>query len=94
MRAYDRRSVMALKSAPVTCVVREVMESAVKMARLAMENVGVDGEEIDRTDSLYRLRDRERLKAQIESGDLRAEIDSIITEPEPERLADAEPRGV
>ena len=31
------------------------------MARLAMESVGVDDEEIDRTEDLYRARDRERL---------------------------------
>ena len=52
---------------------------------MAMESVGVDVEEIDRTEDLYRARDRERLKAQIESGDLRAQIDRIITGPEPRR---------
>ncbi len=92
VRAYDRRSVINLKGAPVAGVVRELLESAVKMARMAMESAGVDAEEIERTENLYRLRDRERLKAQVESGDLRAEIETIITEPE--RLDDAEPRGV
>jgi len=92
VRAYDRRSVVKLRGAPVACVVRELLESAVKMARLAMESAGVDAEEIDRTETLYRLRDRERLKAQVETGDLRAEIETIITGPE--RLADSEPRGV
>jgi len=84
VRAYDRRSVMKLKGAPVAYAVREVMESAVKMARLAMQSVGVDDEECARTEALYRQRDRERLRAQMESGDLRAEIDTIITEPEQE----------
>ena len=82
VRAYDRRSVIKLKGAPVAGVVREVLESAVKMARMAMESAGVDAEEIERTEDLYRLRDRERLKAQVETGDLRAEIETIITEPE------------
>ena len=50
---------------------------------MAMESVGVDLEEIDRTEELYRARDRERLKAQIATGDLRAQIDRIITAPEP-----------
>ena len=50
---------------------------------MAMERVGVDAEEINRTEDLYRARDHERLKAQLESGDLRAKIDRIITEPEP-----------
>ena len=88
MRAYDRRSFLKLKGAPVAGVVRELLESAVKMARLAMESAGVDEEEIDRTEELYRKRDRERLKAQIETGDLRAAHDTIITEPE--RLSDEE----
>ena len=83
VRAYDRRSLLKLRDAPVACVVREVLDSAVRMARLAMENVGVDIEEIDRTENLYRARDRERLKAQLETGDLRAKIDRIITKPEP-----------
>lgn len=82
VRAYDRRALLKLKGAPVAGVVRELLDSAVRMARLAMESVGVDGEEIDRTEDLYRARDRERLKAQIESGDIRARIDRIITSPE------------
>jgi CPA2 family monovalent cation:H+ antiporter-2/glutathione-regulated potassium-efflux system protein KefB len=82
VRAFDRRAVLKLRGAPVSYTVREVLESAVKMARLAMESVGVDAEEIDRTESLYRARDRERLKAQHETGDLRANIDQIITEQE------------
>jgi CPA2 family monovalent cation:H+ antiporter-2/glutathione-regulated potassium-efflux system protein KefB len=46
-----------------------------------MAKVGVDGEQIDRTEQLYRSRDRERLKAQLETGDLRAQIDRMFTEP-------------
>ncbi|MEA3033969.1 MAG: hypothetical protein QOH86_1985, partial [Sphingomonadales bacterium] len=34
-------------------------------------------------EDLYRARDRERLKAQLETGDLRARIDRMITAPEP-----------
>jgi len=83
VRAYDRRSLLKLRGAPVAGVVREVLESAVRMARLAMESVGVDREEIDRTENLYRKRDRERLKAQLATGDIRAQIDRIITKPEP-----------
>ena len=83
VRAYDRRSVVELRNAPLTGVVREVLESAIKMARLAMESTGVDGEEIDRTERLFRARDCERLEAQRASGDIRASSDRIITEPEP-----------
>ncbi len=82
VRAFDRRALLKLRHAPVAGTVREVLDSAVRMARMAMERVGVDSQEIDRTEDLYRARDRERLKAQLESGDLRAKIDRIITEPE------------
>jgi glutathione-regulated potassium-efflux system protein KefB len=83
VRAYDRRALLKLKDAPIAGAVREVLDSAVRMARMAMEKVGVDAEEIDRTEDLYRARDRERLKAQLETGDLRAKIERMITEPEP-----------
>ncbi|MEA3061534.1 MAG: glutathione-regulated potassium-efflux system protein KefB [Sphingomonadales bacterium] len=83
VRAYDRRALLKLKDAPIAGAVREVLDSAVRMARMAMAKVGVDSEEIDRTEDLYRARDRERLKAQLETGDLRARIDRMITAPEP-----------
>ena len=91
VRAYDRRSVVKLREAPVTGIVREVLESAVRMARLAMESAGVDSEEIDRTERLFRTRDCERLEAQIETGDMRASIDRIITSPEKKRREPAAP---
>ena len=81
-RAFDRRTVVKLRHTSLTGVVREVLESAVKMARQAMESAGVDSEEIDRTERLFRSRDCERLEAQIQTGDLRASIDRMITSPE------------
>lgn len=81
VRAFDRRSLLKLKGTPVGGVVREVMESAVKMSRMAMQAVGVDEEAMDRSEDMYRARDRERLKAQFESGDLRSQRDTIITQP-------------
>src|SRR5690606_11419414 len=81
-RAYDRRAIVNLRQAPLIAAVREVLESAVRMARLAMESTGVDSEEIDRTERLFRSRDCERLEAQIARGDMRASIDRIITKPE------------
>ena len=80
-RAFDRRALIKLKGSPVTGVVREVMESAVKMARMAMRSLGVGDEEIARAEDIYRVRDKERLKIQYETGDLRAAIDRIITQP-------------
>lgn len=82
VRAFDRRTVIALRGAPVRYAVREVLESAVKMARLALEALDVGLEQIDRAEDMYRARDKERLKLQIETGDLRAARDRIITQDE------------
>jgi len=82
IRAYDRRALLKLKSTPATAVVREVLESAVKMARLAMEAVGVDPSEIDKTEDFYRKRDRERLRIQHEAGDMLAAREAIQQRPD------------
>lgn len=82
VRAYDRRALLKLKGGPATGVVREVLESAIVMARRAMDAVGVDAQEIDRTEDLYRRRDRERLRIQHEAGDIRAAREAIIGNPE------------
>ncbi len=89
VRAYDRRALLKLRHAPIAGAVREVLDSAVRMARMAMAKVGVDESEIDRTEQLYRARDHERLKAQLEAGDLRVRRDQIITRPMP--ASDPEP---
>lgn len=81
VRAFDRRALLKLKGSPVSGVVREVLESAVKMSRMAMQSVGIDIEQIEKSEELYRARDRERLKAQLESGDIRTNRETIITEP-------------
>ena len=72
VRAYDRRAVIKLKDAPIDYAVREVLESAVQMARRALASMEVGDEAIDRAEAAYRARDRERLKVQLEKGDLRA----------------------
>ena len=73
VRAYDRRALVKLKGGPAKLVVREVLESAVRMARHALEELGTDKEEIDRAEQMYRARDKERLRLQIEAGgDMRA----------------------
>jgi CPA2 family monovalent cation:H+ antiporter-2/glutathione-regulated potassium-efflux system protein KefB len=82
VRAYDRRALLKLKGGAATGVVREVLESAIVMARRAMDAVGVDAQEIDRTEDLYRHRDRERLRIQHEAGDIRAAREAIIGNPE------------
>jgi CPA2 family monovalent cation:H+ antiporter-2/glutathione-regulated potassium-efflux system protein KefB len=78
VRAYDRRALIKLVGAPMEYAVREVLESAVSMARRALVSVGVDGPDIDRTEERYRKNDRERLRAQVESGDIRAAREVII----------------
>ncbi|UYY58587.1 cation:proton antiporter [Sphingomonas sp. S2-65] len=80
VRAYDRRSVMKMKGAPIAGAVREVLESAIVMARRAMQAVGVDGSEIDKTEGEYRRRDYERLKIQRDTGDLYAARDSMFSQ--------------
>ena len=83
-RAFDRRSVILLKPSPVKFVVREVYESAVKMGRLALEELGTSEEAIDRAEAMYRGRDKERLKLQIESGDVSVARDRIIVQAQRE----------
>ncbi len=85
VRAYDRRAVIGLRGTPANYIVREVMESAVKMARMALESLEVSAEEIDRAEDMYRARDRERLRKQIETGDISAARDRILTQPERDR---------
>lgn len=82
VRAYDRRALIRLRGSPVNAVVREVMESAVRMARVALADAGLSPEEIARAEDMFRASDRERLKLQIEAGDVRVARDRIITEPQ------------
>lgn len=79
VRAYDRRSIIKMARAPVAGTVREVMESAVVMARAAMQNLGVDSEEIGRTEDEYRRRDDARLRAQTDANDMHAGRNQIFT---------------
>jgi glutathione-regulated potassium-efflux system protein KefB len=81
VRAFDRRSLIALSGAPADYAVREVMESAVAMARAALGLLGDSEEEIDRAEAEYRASDRDRLKLQKEAGNLRAGRERIITQP-------------
>jgi CPA2 family monovalent cation:H+ antiporter-2/glutathione-regulated potassium-efflux system protein KefB len=82
VRAYDRRALIQLKNGPAEFVVREVLESAVKMARLALKGLGVAEAEIARAEDMYRARDRERLRIQIEAGDIRA-ARAMVAEQQP-----------
>ena len=80
VRAFDRRALVKLKGGPARYVVREVLESAIRMARLAMRDLGVSAADIDRAEDMYRARDKERLRIQIEAGDLRAARAQVAAE--------------
>ncbi|OYX61872.1 MAG: sodium:proton exchanger [Novosphingobium sp. 32-60-15] len=86
VRAFDRRALIRLKTTPANAVVREVLESAVRMARIALGDAGVSEEAINRSEDMFRANDRERLKLQIEAGDVRVARDQIITQPQAPRV--------
>ncbi len=72
VRVYDRRHLISLDGADIEGVFREVYESAIAMARNAMDLIDLDESMIDRVDEEYRRRDSERLAVQIQEGDMHA----------------------
>ena len=52
------------------------------MAIALIAELAVSQGEIDRAEDMYHARDRERLRRQIETGDIRAADDQIITRPQ------------
>jgi monovalent cation:proton antiporter-2 (CPA2) family protein len=72
VRLFDRRHDLALRGIEVAGAVREVHESAVSMGRQVLETLGVEEAEMDRIEEDYRERDRRRLDAQHEEGDIRS----------------------
>ena len=72
VRGFDRRSVIELAAGPAEYVVREVHESAIHMARLALEKIGLSELEMDRAEATYRENDQKRMQVQIEGGDIYA----------------------
>ena len=84
VRAFDRRAVIKLRDAPATLIVRQTFESAVSMARIALDNAGLSNEAITRAETLFRTRDTARLTRQVETGDPRAARENMLTGPEPQ----------
>lgn len=72
VRGFDRRSVMKLGRGPQRYVIREVHESAIRMALLGLDALGLSEADIDRAEEAYRREDRTRLNRQIDTGDLRS----------------------
>ena len=78
VRAFDRGTVVALREAPVAGVVRELLDSAVRMGREALTGLGFEPDELARIEQSFRARDQQRLDQQIDAGDLRAAKESYF----------------
>ena len=89
LRVFDRRAVVELGAAPVDGMVREVLESGIAMARLALRHVGVDDGEIERTELEYRTMDTRRLARQVEAQDIYAGRDDMFSQTRQKRLRKA-----
>ncbi|MFB0612465.1 cation:proton antiporter domain-containing protein [Aurantiacibacter poecillastricola] len=75
VRGFDRKSVIALANSKAEYVMREVYESAIALARMALENVGLSERAIDDAEATYRENDSKRMTVQIEGGDIYAARD-------------------
>lgn len=82
VRAYDRRAVIRLAQAPHDGVVREVLESAVRLAGMALDRIEVSREEINRAVDKFRSHDEQRLAIQSETGSMLAARDLILNRPD------------
>jgi CPA2 family monovalent cation:H+ antiporter-2/glutathione-regulated potassium-efflux system protein KefB len=80
VRAYDRTTLIDWREAPVDYAVREVMESAMQMARAALEALGDSLQDVDEAEELYRKNDAERLGLEKKAGDYRAARDHVINQ--------------
>jgi voltage-gated potassium channel Kch len=72
VRGFDRRSVVALAGGPSEYVMREVLESAMRMALMGLDRLGLSEAEISRAEAIYRENDRARLALQLDGGDIYA----------------------
>ncbi len=71
-RAYDRQQLMRLMADSEIGTVREVFESSVRMAVDGLKALGTNKEHVTQIVQEFRRRDKTRLKAQFESGDMHA----------------------
>ncbi|GAA0269507.1 monovalent cation:proton antiporter-2 (CPA2) family protein [Alteraurantiacibacter aestuarii] len=88
VRGFDRRSVMKLGRGPQEFVMREVYESAIRMALLGLDRMGLSAEQLDHAETVYRDMDRRRMRMQIDTGDIRAASESMVRSPDRNPLTD------
>ena len=81
IRAYDRRALVLYKGLDVAGTIREVYESAVVMGRRVLGALGVEEAEVAKIESLYRQRDKARLRVQAEKGLLSEEARTMTFRP-------------
>ena len=81
VRGYDRRSVMRLEGHGARFVMREMYESALRMALMGLAEVGLSQDELERAEDHYRSTDAHRLERQTEAGDIYAARDMIMAGP-------------
>lgn len=71
-RAYDRRQLIELMQDKDLVIVRETFESSIKLAAEGLKSFGLAKTQIEAIVAEFRARDRNRLIAQFESGDMHA----------------------
>lgn len=71
-RAHGRQQALRLMSDPEISIVREVFESSVRMSIDALKALGTSRENIAKIVNEFRVRDKARLSAQFETGDMHA----------------------
>lgn len=72
VRAFDRQQAIALMLDREISIVREVFESSIRMSVDALKSFGTGKDSIEQIVSEFRRRDKARLRAQFESGDMHA----------------------
>ena len=83
VRAYDRRALTRYRGLDTAAVIREVFESAVLMGRKVLKTLGVEDDRIQRIETAYRARDKERLRVQAEKGVFSEEARTLFSVDQP-----------
>jgi len=79
VRVFDRLDLIEFDDLDLAFAERELFEGAVAMGRAALKAYGISGQEVERVEREYRMRDCERLERQSATGDLHAGDDQAFT---------------